>query len=759
MNLSANSTQSIFNRETDSGKVAVFGALGRDFEAEIKYESKTLTDTVSIVLDGKNDDLWETISTIIVKSDEGSKIEYLSHTYETVRATVSSISGGFVSLITHTGDKSSSNHRTPALPLSYISNSSGTPYISGDNLSIKVPGLTAVSNGSSNRFTAEKTLTPELPNVEIVATEALSNGGVMTIASQPQHLAKLQITVNAVSEAVGTADNFVIAGNDERGIGLEDTVYPSTSISIGSSDTVVSNKYFASITSITANGMASGVTASVDEHQFRGHLKLDSTGSIDWAWDNTYSEGEQRLCSFECLSTGIISIQDWRLMGPIAKAQRIGSEVLEWSGGFPEGPNDWFGNCIYTAIEAMDGNLIIAGNGGRVCEFDGLEFDGGYRPSVITALDNISSIASIGRNANEEEIFYVGTYSGLLLQWNRTANVWTDVTPILTTAGWASGAAINAVVKGGGNNLVYILGADGAYSLIDNNNTTPSIGGLGKLNAIIGSDEIFAGVYADNYLWIVGGGASGIRFIAYQVLSNYYGIDLSDYLPGAAADHGGSSASLRGISVDQSGNLVFCGVGSSFYMADWSTRQSFGRGLMALTLEAGNSGVLPAGFTVSDGANTYKTLYDAECSHTGTPTIYVEVEAVERGMQGMAVAGTVTTVVDSWAPGAGATRIGPVNGSCTNSTAISMGRLIANGTWGTQGLPKSIISSQTLAVRRTAEKTYLSGQGGDVFEFDGSILRDITPQVQFKGRNTTAILGRGCIWMFGDEGKIFSLPI
>ena len=277
--------------------------------------------------------------------------------------------------------------------------SDGAASFSGADISI--PAMT-VCCGDGQKNIIATTLTTSLPSATVFNVAA----GTPTYPASSGYLAMLAITVTNTSGGT-VSGNITINGNDERGYWLFDVV-SSGSVLNGNSATVNTNKYFASITSVTVSGSLgnAGVAISGVEYQFRGHVKVDTHGSLEFAWNHTYASGELMLLTYEARSAGIISMLDWRSFGPSAPSQRRGSEVLPWIGGLPHGPKDWLGMCMYSACELMDGSVIVAGNSAYTTIFDRQEWGAHYIPGSLTSTQHIYALLDMGLDPSGAEIVY-----------------------------------------------------------------------------------------------------------------------------------------------------------------------------------------------------------------------------------------------------------------------------------------------------------------------------------------------------------------
>ena len=627
----------------------------------------------------------------------------------------------------------------------YFVESDGPAYISGTALSLIVPKGTAVTPGGSQAFPTT-TLTPPLPSL----TVATITSGAVAYPNAITHLAKLSILVNNASGG-SISGSFTVSGLDERGYALSDTVTVG-SVSNGASTTVYTAKYFASLVSVSvASGTLgnSGVTNTFTEYQLRGYVSVPSAGVPEFNWTNTFAQGEIKVATFEARAAGIISVKNFSTFGPLPKRQRVGAEPVDWSGGTPESPSGWLGNCVYAADQMLDGRLVIAGNGSYMAEFNGQNFSAAYPvgaisgASSITTSDHILALLNAGKDTStaKDEIVWLGTSTGKCVRWNRTQNT----AQVVSLSGFSSNG-VNKFIVGPQTNFILACGDGGKVNVLqDNGASAPTVYNY-TTSCGFGSDAVKGGVFQDSCFYLVGGGASGLVFRGY--VFNSHSFDLSTYLPGTSSQVGSSSGYFNGVIAKGDGELLLYGINSASatYLATWNTRQSFGRGWARFTTTG--AATIPAGFTVGDGTRQYRTV--AASSATGAGTVYAEIEAVTPGIAGCAARSTITTLVDS------AANVSAV----TNTQAVGMGRLIANGD-GTAGqfqIPNGLAANGLLGGAFDGVRYILAMQGGDVLSYDGVRLLDITGRVEFKGRATGVFVAFGSTWVFGDEGKIFSIP-
>lgn len=617
-------------------------------------------------------------------------------------------------------------------PQGFLASSGGEVTYSGSTLT--APAQVAVLKGNAVDV-AQQTFTPSAPSHTLATIDA----GIVTIVQAAQMLSKFNVTVSNTSGGA-VSGNLTINGLDERGFVLSDVV-TIASIAKGESSTSDSNKYLASITSITPiNGTlgALGVTITLVERQFRNHLKINSSGTIVYASDNTYAADEVKLATFEVISTGILSVQDWRLLGAIPKAQRVGSEIVDWSGGTAEGPPSWLGNCIYVAAETLDGHLIISGNGGLISEWDGQIFTSTVTCPGLVLADNITAICNVGLNVNEHEIIFFGTSTGKIVRWDRTSNTFGSIigTPP---------AIVNKMVKASGSANAWVMGSAGFIGFLSESGSSASLASYtSNASFSAGADTVYDGVYSDRHLYSVGGSGTGLKFHSFN-LDTFQGTRLGMYLPGTTAQLGGSGASpaIFCIGFDPaSRKLLLAGFGAALYVAEWDTTQQYATGTMQFTTSG--AATIPAATLVSNGNMLYQTT---ELAVAGSATtIAVPAIAQTSGFAALAAASTVTTIPSAIANVTAA----------TNITPFGMGRLIASG--GSEDIPNGLLSSTPLAATWDGTQWLIAMQGGDVLSFDGTRLTRLTDRFSFKGRATGILNATKCTWIFGDEGKLFSMP-
>jgi hypothetical protein len=617
-------------------------------------------------------------------------------------------------------------------PQGFLASSNGK--ITYSSATLTVPAQVAVLKGNVFNI-AQQTFTPATPS----HTLATISAGIVTIVTAAQMLSKFSV---AVSNASGStvSGSLTVNGLDERGFALSDVV-TIASVANGNSSISDSNKYLASITSITPiSGTlgAPGVTISLTEKQFRNHLKINNSGAIVYASDNTYAADEVKLATFEVVSSGILSVQDWRLLGAIPKAQRVGSEIVDWSGGTAEGPPSWLGNCIYVAAETLDGHLIISGNGGLISEWDGQIFTTTLTCPGLALVDNITAICNVGLNVNGHEIIFFGTSTGKIVRWDRTSNNFGSITG-------TPPSNINKMVKASGSANAWVMGSSGFIGFLSESGSSAALASYtSNASFSAGTDTVHDGVYTDRHLYAVGGSGTGLKFHSFN-LDTFQGTRLGMYLPGKPAQLGGNGASpaIFGIGFDPaSRKLLLVGFGAALYVAEWDTTQQYTTGTLQFTTSGATT--IPAATVASDGKMLYQTTETAVVG--SATTIAVPAIALTSGFAALAAASTVTTMPS---PVANVTAV-------TNITPFGMGRLIASG--GSEDMPNGLLSSTPLAVTWDGTQWLIAMQGGDVLSFDGTRLTRLTDRFSFKGRATGILKATKCTWIFGDEGKLFSMP-
>jgi hypothetical protein len=629
-----------------------------------------------------------------------------------------------------------------AVPAAYLGRTEGRVAKSSNDLI--VPALTAFIEGREYNI-AQTTISPDLPSRTVITT----SGAAISYPAQPQHLAKLNVAV-ANGSGGAVAGNVVIDGTDERGAVLQDTV-TIASVANGGNSNTVSSKYFATITgaSLTSTLGNSGNVITVTEYQFRGHVKASASGlAIDW--DNTFVTGETKVCSFEMLSTGVLSVQDWREVGPLNKAQRMGTDIVDWSGGSVDGLYDtWLGTCVYDGCELLDGNVLLVGNSAQATEWDGERFVRTFTVGDLSGTDNILCVVAAGLNSQSHEIVWFGTSTGKIVRWDRTADVFVSQT---LGGSWSSGKIVNRLVKGSTRNQLYAAGQTRSLmSITDNGASTPSFSGVGGNSGFPSGDDIFDAVYFDRHLFLAGGGGTYMRFVRYDTRmgGTFGGHDLTEYLPGTTRARGRTSTAtsnqINGIAVNPDGKIMLAGYSGlgGFYAAEWDTKRQFAEGRVTFT--ASGASTIPAGFQIGDGTRTYRTIEPTGTAGAGTVSVRVRAEQV--GDAGFAAVSTVTTLVGS------ASNVTAV----TNPEPMGMGRALTDRDLDDYEL-YGLISNTPLGVFWDGSGWVFTMQGGDIIKHDGIAFRSLTPQVLFKGRACRGFRGSRASWVFGDEGRAFSLP-
>lgn len=629
-----------------------------------------------------------------------------------------------------------------ALPAAYVGRTTGAVTKSGDDLI--VPALTVFVEGREYNI-AETTMSPDLPSFTVITT----SGATIAYPAQPQHLAKINLAVvnNSGGAVSGTV---IITGDDERGFELTDTV-TIASVANGGNSSTVSNKYFAEITSVSLTGTLgnSGNVITGTEYQFRGHVKASADG-LEFAWDNTFAEGETHICTFEVLATGILSVQDWREVAPLNKAQRVGSEIVNWSGGAVDGlRSDWLGNCVYAIEELPDGRVVAAGNSAKVAVFDGQRWGAAFTLGDLTSSDHILCLKSI-KDARGNIKVYAGTVTGKLVAWDVTAGT----TTTLTLGGsWTSGKSMYRIVKGSSRSELLLAGQSaGVMSITDNGASAPTLSSRKSNVAFPTGDDIYAAAFYDRHYYVGGGAGTGMLFYRFDPRAGSgQSMNLTPYMPGTNRARGttssAASAKMMAIASRPDGKLLLVGTSSAggLYLAEWDTLQQFATGRVTFTVTG--TVTIPAGFEVGDGTRSYRTI--EEVSRTGAGSVSVRVVAVDPGDAGFAAAATVTTLVDADPVGSGTT--------VTNPEPMGMGRVLTDRDWD-DNEPYALISNTPLDAAWTGLDWMLAMQGGDVLRHDGAEFTSLTEQVSFKGRATCVAVTTRCIIVAGDEGRVFSLP-
>lgn len=631
----------------------------------------------------------------------------------------------------------------PATPPTFLGRTAGRVTKSGNDLI--VPALTVFAAGVALAV-VETTLSPDLPSRTVLTT----SGATIAYPLQPQHLAKLNLSV-ANNSGGAVSGTVAITGLDERGYVLTDTITIASVANTATSNTV-SNKYFASITSAVLGGTlgTAGVVITTTEHQFRGHVKASAAG-LAFAWDNTFATTETKVCTFEILATGVLSVQDWREFGPLNKTNRLGSDIVDWSGAAVDGLfGTWLGTCVYDGCELLDGNVLLVGNGAAASEWDGERF---VRTFVVgdltTATDNILSVFNAGLNSQGYEIIWFGTATGKLVRWNRTTD--TYVTQTLGAV-WTAGKQINRLFRGATKNTVTAAGQTRELMTItENGASTPTFTATGSNSGFPSGDDIFDGLYYDRHLFLAGGGGTYMRFARYDPRTGgtFGGADLTAYLPGTQKARGQTSGAgsnqINAIAVNPNGLIMLAGYSNAggLYLAEWDARKPFAEGRVTFT--ATGASTIPAGFQVGDGTRTYRTV--ESCGTSGAGSVSVRVRAEQVGDAGFAAVSTVTTLVGS------AVNVTAV----TNPEPMGMGRALTDRDLDDYE-PNGLISSIPLGLFWDGAGWTIVMQGGDVLRHDGANFIRLTDQVLFKGRATRGFRGSRGSWIFGDEGRVFTLP-
>lgn len=631
----------------------------------------------------------------------------------------------------------------PAVPATFLGRSSARVTKSGADLI--VPAQTIFAAGKAVEV-AQTTLTPDAPSRTVMTIVS----GSPSYPALPQHLSKFNLNVaNASGGAV--SGNVTITGLDERGATLSDTI-AIASVANGANSNTLSAKYFTSITGVALSGTLgnAGVTITGTEYQFRGHLKASASG-LAYAWDNTFATTETKVCSFEVLATGILSVQDWREVGPLPKAARIGADIVDWSGSAVDGLYEpWHNTCVYDGCELLDGNVLLTGNAAKATEWDGERFVRMWTVGDLDqSVDNILCVFNAGLNQQGHEIIWFGTVTGKLVRWDRYTDTFT--TQSLGGA-WTAGKSMNRIVRGSTRHQFYVVGQTrGVMSVTENGASTPTFSGVGANSGFPSGDDIFDALFYERHAYLVGGGGTYQRFVRYEprMGGTVGGVDLTDYLPGTARARGRTSAAavnqINAIAANPNGMIMLAGYSAlgGLYLAEWDARKSMAEGRVTFT--ASGASTIPAGFQVGDGTRTYRTL--EPCGTSGAGTVSVKVRAEQAGDAGFAAVSTVTTLVSS------ATNVTAV----TNPEPMGMGRTLTDRDWDDYE-PLGLISSIPLGMFWDGSGWVIVMQGGDVYRHDGARFQRLTDQVLFKGRACRGFRGTRASWIFGDEGRAFSLP-
>jgi hypothetical protein len=653
----------------------------------------------------------------------------------------------------------------PSLTPAYVALTSGSASGTYQGSTITIPAQRAVINGSAINIAAQS-LTPPLPSNSRTIISA--SAGVITYPNAIQYFGLLQFTITNNSGSTITAANGTITldGCDEHiqsPSAALDTLTLPASLTNTSSVVIISNKYFgpgsgagAIVMHLSSALQAAGVTVAAVEYQFRGNLKISATG-LGYAWDNNYVSGEMKFAQFEANSSGLLYVQDWRLLGPLDKAQRVGSEVVDWSSYTPEGPPtnggqagaQWGAQCAYAMVETLDGHLILAGNGAVFAEWDGQSFISYWSlPGGLTANDHVTSMATIGLGPNGHEIVYIGTGTGKFLRWDRTTNTYATI----SSGSWSGTNACNRMIKGLATNSVICVGESGQIAVITDGGSSASMAAYAAVapqgfNATW-SDNARCVAYFDNHFYVGGGASSGnMRLWQYNAITGQ-SFELTNYLPGTQAERGATSSAssvvMSGICSTSDGRLLMVGSSSSggMYLAEWDTRQIYAKGRLQFTTTGAQT--IPAGTVVSNGTIQFETL--EQIVATGAGTSVVQARALSGGYNGFAAYNTVTTVVT-----AGLTNVSAV----TNVTPFGLGRVFGAAT--SDDLPNGLLSNLPLDISWTGRQAIVLTQKGDVISWDGLRLRTLQT-FSFKGRATMGFRHTRCHFVIGDEGKVFSLP-
>lgn len=638
-------------------------------------------------------------------------------------------------------------------PVAYISRvAEGSLAISGDGQSIIVSDTTLVVGGEVIHIDSQ-TLTPDLPSRVVVTI----TDGVSAYPAQMQHGGRVTYNVANASGGAVSGNILINGGLYEGGYGSDETL-GIVSVSNGSSSNTERINYFYTVASHTVTGTLgnAGVTITGTESQFRGYIKA-GPGGISIDWDNTFAADEVKLGRFEVTSAGITLLSDQRIISPISRAQRIGSEVVDWSGGIPEGPKDWGGNCIYNLTELLNGDLLISGNGALCSIFDGAVWGTQFVPSDLLVTDHISACLSFGREVSTggDEIVYFGTYTGKLRRWNRTKNTYTTI----SVPNFA-GIPINKILKVTTDQYILIIGGNPetsanfkCYVVVDNGTSAPNIYDY-TANIVLAANSptttVNRAAYVDGYVVMGGKNSSGMFFGLYVV--NHAPTDLSAYLPGTAAqkNNNGTSGSIRTVSASGDGRVLLAGMGGAPYVCEWNLRQTHARGRVRVTTSTTAGGfasfTLPGGFMFSNGGTQqFRARYASYLKDENT-AYEIEVEAVDPGQAGMAALGAVNTKVDTEAKIV----------SVTNLEAIGMGRLLGHGHMA--GFPHGTQSSSPLGSGWDGYRWIVVLQSGDVITYENGTLKDMSYLYEFKGRAVEVAVTNRAVWLIGDHGRIFSVP-
>jgi len=753
----------------------------------------------------------------------------------------------------------------------YIAKSSGPCAYSGT--SVTVPRQVYVANGNP--------ITVQAQTISVPAPGALGGGAERdlatitsgTVAYPNNPVAFTRVAVIVTNTSGGSVSGTITTGG-------ADEHYPYASPPSASSEvltiptvtnngtvTVFSGKYYGAGSGYNASNSAllgagaannftvsvssgnlgnSGVTIRVAEYQYRLHLKLTPYSAVGYtknilpAWDNDYVDhgsGEQELCQMEVQSSGIISMIDWRQVGPTAPAQRMGSQIVNWSSYTSHGPpsgsapgKTWNDLCVYSVIPLMDGDVLISGNTGILDLWDGEGFETPYTmPAAmsgsassgssstltdstqawsvnqwagwtvrITAgtgngetalvvsntattlsvlswplaspnagstynispldnnLDHLTAGCDMGFDLRGHEIVYFGTATGKLIQWDRTANIYS-----VFGIGAFSGGQIQRIFKGGSTTQMIAVGYSAQGVAISNNGaaspTTTSYSGQGWSS--LTNDPQLGYCWFDHHHYFVGGFSGGfMRFFTMGQDALNPGVDLTKYLPGTQSELGRtSSASSTGIQdccVTPDGRIILVGDSSAGgpYVCEWNCWQRYSTGQLAFTTSGTTT--VPAG-TIASGMNSagdtvqYETL--EPCTSVGAQTVYAYAVALTPGQAGMMQFNQITTMVSA------------VTGvvSVTNSSPFGYGRYIGPvaGQSSNQQFPSMLVSTNPRAVCASGKHVFIGTSGADVVVWDGSQYRTILTNPG-KGVCNQIVYdaNHNCVWVVDDEGHVWTIP-
>lgn len=639
------------------------------------------------------------------------------------------------------------------LPNAYLASSPGQATASGHT--INLPACVAVVNGQAKQVPASS-VTASTPS----RTLGTITAGSLSITQNPQQLAlwKYHIVNSSGGSVSGTIN---AAGQDERGYDASDAITVA-SLGNGSSIDYISNHYMATIeasNSLTTTGVTgtlgnSGVTITITEYQLRGWCAVSSAGFVL----NTtclYTAGQIPICQYESNATQAFNLVDLRALSPLLPGQRVGSEIVDWSGGTQYGPQNWQGNCIYALAEGLDGHVFIAGNGGQIAEWDGNQFGSMFTLAGNTS--NINTIANFGYNLNGQEILYFGCANGTVIRWNRTLN---------TTQTASFGATVQQIVKTFGNHLM-VVGAYGTVGVITDNGTSQfslNSGYGGSTSGFPTGDTIFASIWHDQFGYLFGGGGTKMRFarMNFNAIANPNGgQDLTNYLPGTSAARGATSGyagnQIQAAAINPNGLIMMAGYsnGGGLYLAEWNTRQQYATGQITFTTNA--AATIPAGTICGNGTISFVTTETVVLNTAGS--VQAHAIASTPGQAGFAASGTVTTLISS---------ISAVT-AVSNPEPFGMGRWIADGYSSSAPYQQVGAAAQVnntpvsttsipLAIGWSGTEWVITMQDGSVLTYDGQQLMTSNLQGTFKGRATCVLKSKRCTWTGGDEGRLFSRP-